>query len=208
MSLMIIALAFIIGFLLGGLICYILLTKFTNKNSLIDELTKLKRDAAIRHRIINEFFSNAENQFLVLDRAYKSYAKFMQNSSKRFSQTDTDDIFYDLSNLDSLDSKKKSFIEENNDDIEVNVKDLRKNTIVNDIKEKEEQDVLDDKDNLDNKDNLVKEEELEKEKEDIKQEIETTTSFEKEELDTSLKEEEDKTILEKKEEVKKVQSEI
>lgn len=202
MSLMIIALAFIVGFLLGGIICYILLTKFTNKNSLIDELTKLKRDAAIRHRIINEFFSNAENQFLVLDRAYKSYAKFMQNSSKRFSQTDTDDIFYDLSNTDTLETKKKSFVEEN-DDIEVKVKDLRKNTIINEEKEEQE-----DLDKIEKKETLDKKEEFKEENDDKKPESEIATSLEKEVLDTSLNEEKTQTILEKKEEIKKVQSEI
>lgn len=109
MDMMLISLAFVVGFILGGLIAFVAMTKFSAKHKLIDEMTKIKRANANKDRMIVEFFENAQEQFSLLNKVYINYAKFMQNNAERFIPQETE--FFDDDNeqdLAALKVKKKS----------------------------------------------------------------------------------------------------
>ena len=77
------ALVFIIGFIVGGLICVFAFAKFSNKSSLLDELTKNKRELARAKRTISDFFNTADDLYSQFDKKYQAYTRFMKDSAQR-----------------------------------------------------------------------------------------------------------------------------
>lgn len=122
MSMMLISLAFIIGFIVGGLIVFLAMLKFSSKHKLLDEMTQIKRANANKDRMIVEFFERAEEQFSLLNKVYLNYAKFMQNNANRFMPQET--VFVNDNNVnDDLKStstntqdKKSNFVPKDDKD--------------------------------------------------------------------------------------------
>ncbi|WP_294566143.1 DUF1043 family protein [uncultured Succinatimonas sp.] len=77
------ALIFIVGFIVGGLICVLAFSKFSNKASLLDDLTKTKRELARVKRTVSDYFTTADNFYCEMDKKYQTYIKFMQESAKK-----------------------------------------------------------------------------------------------------------------------------
>ena len=121
MSIMLISLAFIIGFIVGGLIVFLAMLKFSSKHKLLDEMTQIKRANANKDRMVVEFFERAEEQFSILNKVYLNYAKFMQNNANRFMLQDTvfvkDNLQNDDTNtLKSTNEKSTNFVPQDDKD--------------------------------------------------------------------------------------------
>ena len=86
MNLMQLSLAFIVGFLLGGVAAYFAFTKFFSKHHLQDELTSTRRELANTKRTLNEFFISADSMFMQLDKNYRQFADLMAEAAGRISQ--------------------------------------------------------------------------------------------------------------------------
>lgn len=86
MNLMHVALAFIVGFLLGGVVLYIALTKFFARHMLQDELTQTRRELANAKRALNEFFLHADDLFMQMDKNYRQFASFLKDGAARMVQ--------------------------------------------------------------------------------------------------------------------------
>ena len=86
MNLMQISLAFIVGFLLGGLGCYIAYTKIFSKQHLQDELTSTRRELARAKRSLSDFFTSADAAFAQLDKNYREFAALLRDGAGRLSQ--------------------------------------------------------------------------------------------------------------------------
>lgn len=93
MQLIIIILPFIVGFLLGGVVTYLTITKQTNKSRLRDEITKSRRELTNTKRQLEDFFVKSRELLGTLDTQYKNYHKFLSESAKRFS-LQIDDVFF------------------------------------------------------------------------------------------------------------------
>ncbi|MBO8414886.1 MAG: DUF1043 family protein, partial [Proteobacteria bacterium] len=87
MNLMHVSLAFTIGFLLGGLACYIAYSKLFSKHHLQDELTNTRRELANSKRALNDFFVNADSLFVLLDKNYRQFAALMAEAASRLNQS-------------------------------------------------------------------------------------------------------------------------
>ncbi|MBQ9273530.1 MAG: DUF1043 family protein [Succinivibrio sp.] len=86
------ALAFIGGFLIGVVSCWLLATKLLKNNKMLDELTRTKRDLASAHRVLDEFFKTSGNLFAQLDKDYRHYARFMSKAAQRLT-TNEEELF-------------------------------------------------------------------------------------------------------------------
>lgn len=82
---MYIALAFIVGFIVGGLFCFFGIPKLFPNHRMQDELTRTKRELYSARRALDEFFKNSEDLFSVLDKHYHNYAEYMHNAAARLS---------------------------------------------------------------------------------------------------------------------------
>ncbi len=80
---MYLVLALIVGLLLGGVICYVAMTKLSNKYQLQDELTRTKRELASAQRLIDDFFRNASDLYAQIEKSHKNFASFMAKSAKQ-----------------------------------------------------------------------------------------------------------------------------
>lgn len=85
MDLMYYSLWFIVGFIVGGFVVYVLVFKLSSKVKLQDELTRSKRELANAKRALDEYFSTSADLFAQLDRSYQQYARYMGSSANKLS---------------------------------------------------------------------------------------------------------------------------
>lgn len=101
MNLMYISLSVIVGFVLGVVVAFIVITRFSSKHKIQDELTRSKRELANAKRLLDEFFVNSSELFSQVTKSYVSYASFMANAAAKLSP-DNQDLF----NLDLKEAQK------------------------------------------------------------------------------------------------------
>lgn len=101
MNLMYISLSVIVGFVLGVVVAFIVITKFSSKHKIQDELTRSKRELANAKRLLDEFFVNSSELFSQVTKSYVSYASFMADAAQKLSP-DNQDLF----NLDLKEAQK------------------------------------------------------------------------------------------------------
>lgn len=87
MNLIHVSLALIVGFLLGGMACYFAYGKLFSKHQLQDELTSTRRELANSKRALNDFFVNADSQFVLLDKNFRQFAAMMAEAASRLNQS-------------------------------------------------------------------------------------------------------------------------
>ncbi|MBU3826156.1 MAG: YhcB family protein [Candidatus Anaerobiospirillum merdipullorum] len=87
MNLMHIAIAFIVGFIFGGFICYLTAVKLFFKHQLNDELTAARRELANSKRGLNDFYNEADAAFAKLDEAYRKFAQVLSNGAAKLNKT-------------------------------------------------------------------------------------------------------------------------
>ncbi|MDY6321537.1 MAG: DUF1043 family protein [Succinivibrio sp.] len=85
---MLIALAFIVGFFLGGLAFSLGLGKIFPSHRVQDELTRTKRELASARRILDEFFHTSGELYSQLDKSYRAYSAFMKEAASKLSTGD------------------------------------------------------------------------------------------------------------------------
>ncbi len=90
MSYMLIALAFIVGVLLGGLFTWFGLSKLFPSHRIQDELTRSKRELASARRAMDDFFKNSGDLFSQLDKQYRHYAAFMSQAADKMTSNGSD----------------------------------------------------------------------------------------------------------------------
>lgn len=105
MNLIHVSLAFIVGFLLGGMVCYFAYGKLFSKHQLQDELTSTRRELANSKRALNDFFVNADSQFVLLDKNFRQFASMMAEAASRLNQSP--DLF-DISRDEEKKGKAKA----------------------------------------------------------------------------------------------------
>ncbi len=86
MNLMHISVAFIVGFLFGGLICYLTVIRLVLKHQLNDELTAARRELANAKRGLNDFFNEADAAFSKLDENYRKLADVLSSGAAKLNQ--------------------------------------------------------------------------------------------------------------------------
>lgn len=85
MSHTMLVLVFILGFFAGGICGWLANVKFSQNRKLQDDLTRTKRDLAGTRRSVDDFFKTSASLFEQLNRNYRSFAKFMNDSANKIS---------------------------------------------------------------------------------------------------------------------------
>ncbi|MBO6257997.1 MAG: DUF1043 family protein [Succinivibrio sp.] len=87
-----IALAFVGGFILGGLFCWFGLLRIFPNHKMQDELTRTKRELHSARRALDEFFKDSDDLFSVLNKHYCNYADYMHKAASRLANS-ADSLF-------------------------------------------------------------------------------------------------------------------
>lgn len=90
MNLMYISLSLTVGFVIGAIIAYVFVTRFSSKHKIQDELLRSKRELANAKRQLDEFFVGGDELFSQLTKAYSTYARYMEEAAKRLSPDNSD----------------------------------------------------------------------------------------------------------------------
>ena len=90
MNLMYISLSLTVGFVIGAVIAYVFVTRFSSKHKIQDELLRSKRELANAKRQLDEFFVGGDELFSQLTKAYSTYARYMEEAAKRLSPDNSD----------------------------------------------------------------------------------------------------------------------
>ncbi len=109
MDLMHISLSLVVGFLAGGIVTYLFVTRFSSKHKIQDELTRYKRDLATAHRRLEEFFSGSDEKFNQLTKSYIDFARYMSDACRGLSP---DADCFRLDNLTRVSGSSKKSLKE------------------------------------------------------------------------------------------------
>jgi len=74
---------FVGGFVVGALVCYIVLAQVYKHKRVKDELLKSKRSAIKAHRTLDRFVKTSLDMFSELDTAHRQYLQFLRETTLR-----------------------------------------------------------------------------------------------------------------------------
>lgn len=106
MSQTMIALVFILGFFAGGICGWLGNQKFSQNRRLQDELTRTRRDLAGARRSLDDFFKTSSSLFEQLNKSYRNFARFMNDSANKLSTEGHEG--FDLSLPEKLPAKTRA----------------------------------------------------------------------------------------------------
>ncbi len=112
MDLMYISLSLIIGFVLGIAVAYVVVTKFSSKHKIQDELTRSRREMANSKRMLDEFLVNSSGLFAQLAKSFVAYAHYMEKSVGKLSPDAVDLYSVDLSALEFKEDNSRRSLKE------------------------------------------------------------------------------------------------
>ncbi len=74
---------FIGGFVVGALVCYVVLAQIYKHKRVKDELLKSKRSAIKAHRTLDRFVKTSLDMFSELDTAHRQYLQFLRETTMK-----------------------------------------------------------------------------------------------------------------------------
>ncbi|WP_202108718.1 ZapG family protein [Succinivibrio dextrinosolvens] len=74
---------FVGGFIVGALVCYIIMAQIYKHKRVKDELLKSKRDAIKARRTLDRFVKTSLDMFGELDTAHRQYLQFMRETTEK-----------------------------------------------------------------------------------------------------------------------------
>ena len=74
---------FVGGFIVGALVCYIIMAQIYKHKRVKDELLKSKRAAIKAHRTLDRFVKTSLDMFAELDTAHRQYLQFLRETTQK-----------------------------------------------------------------------------------------------------------------------------
>ncbi len=74
---------FVLGFIAGALVCFVVLSQVYKHKRVKDELLKSKRDAVRAHRALDRLLKTSLDMFSDLDAAHRQYVQFLRETTQQ-----------------------------------------------------------------------------------------------------------------------------